>query len=141
MDQQSLVKTLISQHRILQADLGKISDMLDEIDEQAGEIVSTLEKFKLDLSTHLKLENGTFYPSLLDHMKAKNMATEDTEKFISEMKDIEKIVLDFLKKYDASQKIKESPKNFKNDFPPIVTTLNLRIESEEEGVYETFLYL
>ncbi len=94
-----------------------------------------LEQFKKDLVEHLTLENETFYPELLKDMQAKGQDTAKTEQFVAEMKDIEKVVVAFLEKYKDEQSIKEKIDEFKKEFPNIGKTLNLRIESEEVGVY------
>lgn len=51
---------------------------------------------KLSLGSKLVLFI-TFYKQLLKKMKAKGMKTAKTEEFIAEMKDIEKIIVVFLK--------------------------------------------
>jgi PAS domain S-box-containing protein len=107
MDKKTIVRTMVKQHRNLQKDLGVINDLLTAggpIDFR--KILELLEQFKKDLVEHLELENGTFYPELLQRMKAKQQNTEKTEQFIAEMKNIEKAVLAFLEKYkDISKEI------------------------------------
>ena len=51
------------------------------------------------------------------------------------LKNIEEVVISFLEKYKSPQIIEDLLNKFKKEFPIIVETLNLRIESEESGVY------
>lgn len=131
----TIITTMVGQHRTLQKELGTIAEILEDNKIDVAKIVQGLEQFKKDLVEHLELENGTFYPELLEEMKAKEQDTTKTEQFIAEMKDIEKVVVAFLEKYKGNQSVKEKIDDFKKEFPDIVETLNLRIESEEAGVY------
>lgn len=131
----NIVTTLVQQHRGLQQDLGAVAGELGREAPEYRKIDADLKQFSSDLSAHLELENHTFYVELLKKMKEKNQDTQKTEKFIAEMKDIEKVVLAFLQTYSTYSSIMNNIENFKKEFPVIVETLNLRIESEEAGVY------
>jgi hypothetical protein len=133
MDKEQLVSTLKLQHKGLQADLGGLFDTTNGAD-----IVAGLAKFKGDLMNHLGLENGTFYAELLKDMKTSGMDTKATEAFIAAMDDIAKVVTAFLEKYAKEESVKDMAM-FRQNLNEIVAALNIRIESEEEGVYETFL--
>ena len=135
MDVQNLVSKMIAQHRGLQKDLGTALDLSSRIDFDAAAILQSLEVFKKDLIEHLELENGTFYVGLLKKMREKGWDTANTELFIKEMDVIAKTVMDFLNKYSGSDSITSSIAGFKQQLPEIINTLNLRIESEESGVY------
>lgn len=130
LDKKNLVSTMVSQHRTLQKDLGSESEMSD-----AGELYQGLEKFTKDLTEHLELENGTFYPELLKGMKEKGQDTSKTEEFVAKMKGIEKVVHAFLGKFNSAENIQKDIPAFKEELSGIVDALNLRIESEEAGVY------
>jgi hemerythrin-like domain-containing protein len=129
----NLVSIMVGQHRGLQKDLGNISDQFSERKINVSEISKFLKKFTKDLKEHLELENNVFYKQLLEKMKLKGQDTTKTELFIDQMKEIEKVVGTFLKKYDDLDK--DNINNFKKEFKNIVDTLNIRIESEEAGVY------
>ena len=135
MDTDNIVETLTYQHRQLQTDLGKISELFLKPDQNVVDISSLLKQFSLDLVQHLHIENEVFYVELLRKMKEKGKDTAKTELFISEMDKIGKAVMMFLGSYDSEEKIKNALDVFKNDLSSITETLNLRIESEEEGVY------
>ncbi len=135
MDKQNIVSTMIKQHRVLQKEVGLVMEIIREDKIDAEKIIQGLKQFKKDLAEHLELENEVFYAELLKEMKAKGQDTEKTEMFIDEMNDIEKVVVAFLEKYKDGKSIKEKIAEFKKEFPGIVDTLNLRIESEEAGVY------
>ena len=135
MDEQTdLVSTLVSQHRGLQADLGEVGKIL--FVERAEEIDRLLRQFAADLGTHLELENGTFYAGLLIKMRAAGYDTSKTEQFMREMDGIAKIVRGFLENYADAERIRSGFDLFKPAFSVLVDTLNLRIESEESGVYQ-----
>jgi regulator of sigma D len=142
MDQQNLVSTLKAQHRALQVDLGLALDSTQKETTDSGEnILSSLEKFKQDLLGHVSLENNKFYPMLLEKMKEHGDATDNTKKFISAMDNIATAVIGFLTKYNEVKTIMADRQVFVQNLENIIKTLNVRIESEEEGVFETFLIL
>jgi len=136
MDKQNLVSTMKEQHKGLQADLMSLTEVL-----LGGIIVGGLEKFKSDLTGHLSLENETFYVQLLEKMREKGMDTKNTETFIASMNDIAKVVMEFLNKYGDVGFVSENIDEFKQDLQGIIKALNVRIESEEDGVYEEFLII
>lgn len=131
---------MINQHRGLQADLFLVlTNSKSKTDKKGKEILLNLKKFKNDLSAHLKLENGVFYPDYLNKMIRRGDNTTDTKKFIKEMDRIAKKIGKFLERYSSPESIDAPKSNFKNDLPIIIDTLNTRIESEEEGVYDIYL--
>ena len=115
MTPQELIDTLISQHRLLQKYL-------------TSEL--NLELFKITLDEHLKLEDEQFYPRYMELKKKRGEDLTPTLEFINQMKEIGEKVRYFLENY--SEKDTE-------ELSKVVDTLNLRIETEEEGVYGVFL--
>lgn len=134
-EEKNIVSTMVEQHRGLQKDLGGVVDALNSEKPDSVEIDKLLKQFIKDVTAHLELENNVFYVQLLEKMKAKGQDTAKTEQFIAEMKDIEKVVLAFLGKYKDAESIENKMGEFKPEFAGIVNTLNLRIESEESGVF------
>lgn len=132
---ENIVEEMISQHRTLQKDLGGALDLVKNEEPDFVQIDADLKKFIKDLEEHLKLENDIFYPSLLKKMKEKDVDTSKTEDFINQMKEIGTVVMIFLGKYKSNIEIENQFADFKNDLSTIVSALNLRIESEESGVY------
>jgi len=138
-DKKQLIDNLISQHRTLQADLGAVVEKIKGGSSGVGvEVVALFDKFKKDLGEHLELENGTFYPDYLEIKKQKGEDITDTQKFIDEMSSIGKVVMDFLGKYGTSEAVDSNIANFSMELDSIVRTLNLRIETEEEGVFDLY---
>lgn len=134
--QKDIVATLISQHRELQSVISQIKVLIDEKKEGFSKtVLEKLKTFELKLKEHLELENNVFYVELLSKLKAKGVDISGIDKFILEMKDIEREVYYFLSKYYEKKSINEDLAEFKLDFNRIVEYLNLRIESEESGVY------
>lgn len=132
INRQELVQTLKGQHRLLQADLGEAIKGVDS--GMIKETLNSLVKFKADLVVHLDLENGTFYP---DYLKNSN-EQEKIKKFMNEMIAIGETVMGFLNKYDTVEKITEAKDTFSPELKKIVGALNLRIEMEEEGLYDVY---
>lgn len=135
MDSVSLVATLVSQHRKLQGDLGGVAKILETEVVDNQKVVDGLGLFAKDLEEHLNLENGIFYVELIKKMKEKGVDSSKTEQFIAEMVEIGKKVQQFLGKYVDSATVADNLVVFKEQFVEIVEVLNLRIESEEQGVY------
>lgn len=135
LNKKNIISTMIDQHRLLQKEVKSISDILtnDSVDTITVNII--LSEFKKNLEIHLTLENNVFYVELFKEMESKGQNTSDTKDFIDQMKDIEKIVIGFLEKYNSSDSVKNNIVDFKKEFVSIRETLTLRIESGEEGVY------
>ena len=129
MEKIELVSILKSQHRLLQSDLAFALE---------NPSLSILVKFKSDLDIHLNLENGTFYPAYLEKKRQLNENIQPTLDFIKKMDEIIQVVLKFLEKYSTADSITLNPQNFKVELQAIVNTLNLRIETEEEAVYDFY---
>lgn len=137
---QELITTLKTQHRGLQDDLRSVlGELKSETTLNASAIISKLAKFKEDLTEHLKLENGEFYPDYLQKKEIKGESLIQAKAFIATMEDIGKVVMAFLKKYNNMEVIEGSKLVFGIELNNIIKTLNTRIETEEEGVYEIYL--
>lgn len=131
----NIIERMVQQHRNLQKDIG-IALVLSKNEEiKANEINAYLKQFSLDLKEHLNLENGIFYPELIDAMKSKGIDTLKTEDFINQMKEIGVVVTAFLEKYTEISNIEKDLSIFIKELENIISVLNLRIESEEDGVY------
>ena len=135
MTEKNIVLTLISQHRVLQKELGGVAEELKMENPSGNKIKKLLDIFAKDLMAHLELENNTFYKELLKKMKEKGQDTTKREQFIGEMDEIGEKVLKFLENYKEEAVIEKEIKEFQSNFEGIVDILVLRIESEEAGVY------
>lgn len=134
-DLENIVSRLISQHRILQKDLSDIANLSVNNNLDYFEIDRILKQFNKDLISHLELENNIFYAELIKRMEKANQDTVKTKQFIDEMEEIGKTVIGFLDKYKNSEIIKNKIIEFKSELNSIINVLNLRIESEEAGIY------
>ncbi|MCX6736142.1 MAG: hemerythrin domain-containing protein [Candidatus Parcubacteria bacterium] len=132
---ENIVPKLIEQHRLLQKDLGMAAAMTEMEKPSSQEIEKWLQQFTADLTEHLHLENAVFYVELLKKMKEAGVDTTNTGIFIADMKNIGNKVETFMKKYKKADTIDASLAEFKSEFFPIINALNIRIESEESGVY------
>ena len=133
INRRELIDTLEKQHRGLRSDLKQA--MQNAKKTLLSETVETLGKFKKDLAEHLDLENNTFYPDYL----ALTKANEKVKKFIDEMIVIGEEITAFLNQYDQAEKISASGDKFIPELERITETLNLRIEMEEEGLYDIYI--
>ena len=137
---QELISILKAQHRNLQNDLKLVSDELkSEATLDSSSVVKKLSKFKIDILEHIKLENGEFYPDYLAKKEAKGENTAKAKEFIKVMEDIGKVIMTFLDKYSRVETIKGSRLVLTEELHNIIGTLNTRIETEEEGVFDIYL--
>jgi hemerythrin-like domain-containing protein len=135
-----LITTLKAQHRGLQNDLNIVADELKlETTSINSVIIPKLAKFKNNLLEHLKLENEEFYPDYLSKKEKKGEDITSSEEFIKLMDEIGKTVLAFLDKYSIAEAVESSQSVFKDELSGIIDTLNTRIETEEDGVYDLYL--
>lgn len=132
---EDIIATLKQQHLEMKGILAGIKDKLHTEAPESSDILKRLLNFKKSLDKHLKLENNTFYPELLKIMKERNLEVSNTELFIGEMKTLEMEIIDFLKKYDDPKKIDNNLARFKPEFDFIISSLMIRITSEEDGVF------
>lgn len=130
-----IVNKMISQHRILQKDINDALDLSKNENVDILKISVDLKQFFVDLQEHLHLENEIFYPELLKKMESKGLDTSKTKDFINQMKNIGIVVITFLDKYRDVSSIENHMNDFKKEISDIVGVLNLRIQSEETGVY------
>lgn len=132
---EKIIATLKKQHQEMKGILAGIKDRLHTDAPAAPDISARLVNFRKALDKHLDLENNTFYPKLLSKMKEQNMEVGNTELFIGEMKTLEIEILDFLHRYDQSKKIDANLIRFKQEFDFIISSVMMRITSEEDGVF------
>ena len=134
---EKMVEVLVSQHDELRTLLGQMEQCALHSDEYA-QIVNLQEAFLKKLEGHLSLENGFFYPKILEGMKRKDTPSEQIDKtklFISKMKEIEVQTIQFFDTYKTAAEIGANKESYVHDLKDIMSTLVMRIESEEEGVY------
>jgi len=130
----NIIGVLISQHNDLRKIMTEAGEMAYD-SATAEDIHKKIAEFKELLYIHLDLENNTFYPELLKKLEGEGFDTNDTKKFIKEMKNIESAVSGFLERYSSPEKIEALSNEFSSDFKRISATLLMRLEAEEGGVY------
>ncbi len=134
MDQE-LIDELISQHNNLKKELGKIKNEAVKDAPDFTVLFGGLKKFKKNLNEHVDLENDTFYPQILEKFKDKPTETEYIEKFISDMDELAKEINDFIDKYTYKLKVEKKFEEFKRELDFIISSLQIRVTSEEKGVF------
>lgn len=135
MSDQELILLLKSQHLNLQKDLANVLEGIN-LDDKKNLTVLYLDKFKTDLLNHLKLEDEEFYPA---YFKKSQHNKEYAQKLVLQMSQIVEVVMKFLKKYESLVEITNNKNNFKSELLEIINTLNIRIETEEDGIYDLYL--
>lgn len=141
MEPKELIEFLKSQHKDLQEDLGLALEKTSHGGEQGERIIVDLTSFKSMLLGHIEIESEVFYPDYLKKQEFKGDKIEDTIKFIKEMDIIAEKVMAFLDKYKTPKSIDKNIKTFSIDLSNIIATLNMRIESEEDGVFNLYLFM
>lgn len=134
-DTTNIVSRMIAQHRILQKELSDAASLAAAGGPDCRAINRALKQFKKDLMAHLELENNVFYSELLIRMEKSGQDTAKTREFINAMGEIGKTIVSFLEKYKNSKIIKSKIAEFKPELSSVINALNLRVESEESGVY------
>lgn len=135
MEGVNMLEILIQQHRRLKQQLDNVVTSTKAEKPNGLIIVQALNEFGRLLKEHLAMEDGVFYPQILEKMRSKGMETAGTEDFIKRMGVIAKDVYEFLKKYNNSNAIENDIATFGQDLRNISLTLVLRITTEEDGVY------
>ncbi|QQS60959.1 MAG: hypothetical protein IPN70_03655 [Candidatus Moraniibacteriota bacterium] len=108
-------------------------------DERIGDVILHLNTFKKNLVAHLKLEDEKFYPDYFNTKEENERAVEMGKQLIEEMNNIAKDVLNFLDTYTSVDSIRNAKEDFRKEFLGIMSTLNMRIETEEEDLYDMYL--
>lgn len=140
MEKKKLIEVLTGQHQVLRADLASIAEGThDKALLESGEIIARLKKFKVDLSVHLKVENELFYPEYLANKLKKHEDATMTENFIAEMVKIGEGVTSFLERYSTKESINEQLSFFQSDLVEVTETLTIRLDTEETGVFKSYL--
>lgn len=129
------MEKLIFQHQNLKEKIEQIKNNAADETINPRLIAQELAEFWSLLNEHLKLENDIFYPSIIKKLEEKNMDTSKTQKFFEEMKDIEAGIKVFLDNYHSETAISEKVEDLKKDLDKIISALDFRISSEEDGVY------
>lgn len=140
MSNSELIEILKKQHDGLQEDL-VLAEKAEESPQLGAMTVDLLQKFRSDLLGHLAIEDVEFYPNYLKNLKDRNRDITDTEAFIAEMNRIKEVVIAFLNKYNTAEKIDADKTTFSTELKEIKGALNVRIETEEEGVYAFYLLM
>lgn len=54
---------------------------------------------------------------------------------------IAKVVMNFLEKYSSPEAVEKSLSDFQGELRGVINTLNVRIETEEAGVFDFYLLM
>lgn len=130
-----MIQTLIEQHNSLKKELDKTRNFAFETTPDGKKIIESLARFKDALDDHLVLENDEFYPAVIKKIEEKGLPVENTRQFIDEMNILEKEIVDFMKKYADAESIGKNILAFRSELEFVISSLAIRITSEEQGVF------
>ncbi len=128
-----LIRSLKRHHRELFKIYEKINDLVNK--NKIEKIPEFLEKFYYRYKQHILYEDNYFYAKL------RELYDDDIEVrlFIRskrrEMDSITNVLVNFIEKYDTSDKIAANYDEFKSEFYHLGDVLNERIEFEESELY------
>ena len=130
-----IISNLISQHGFLKKSLGKIKNESVKDSPDFTFIFGRLKKFKKNITEHVEFENRELYNKLFEKYRDNEKDLESIKKFQVEMDVLAGEVREFIDKFTYKQKIEKRFEEFKNELDFIISSLQIRITSEEEGVF------
>lgn len=136
-EKQELIATMKAQHATIMADLAELHRQASLPICDPDSIRAGVERLTRDLTTHLQLEDVTFYPAYMDLKHRKGESTERLEQYIKEMQIISQSVNVFIEHVLESGACGDA--TFMPQLERITQMITVRIETEEEGPYEKFL--
>ncbi len=132
----SQTKTFREQHDELLKIATEIASHLDvdALAKDASKVRSLLSRLLGVLSIHLSMEDKSLYPRLLAHddVAIKSMA----QRFMDEMGGIGKVLEEYKTKWMTVAKIQDNSAAFVTETKGIIDALALRIEKENNELYE-----
>lgn len=130
-----ILTVLLYQHHLLRKYLASIKEKVATDSPDLAGIVGELKSFQNVLMAHLKLEDGEFYPQIIEHLEENHADTKSILEFIAKMKEIGGELYGFLVAYDDMTKVEHNLARFRKELAHIEGILLLRISTEEESVY------
>lgn len=142
MNPKELIDILKEQHKMLKSNLDlALENSKLETKESLEGVILSLNKFRSDLLAHVKLEDEEFYPDYFNKKNKRGESLDTGEKFVNEMKAISKVIFSFLDKYPTVESIQKSIPEFRRELNSIAGTLSVRVETEEEGLFDFYLMM
>ena len=102
-------------------------------------ILEDLDDFKFEFQTHIQLEEQFFYPYVLNKYKNNSEIASMLKKKEDEMKEITKVLFNFLKKYENNDYLKNNLDKFKEELNVLGNALKERIYFEENNMYTLYM--
>lgn len=132
-----LIDTYITEHRKLETlftDVGKSAKSGD----YAGAL-KALTEFKTTLESHLLSENVRFYAYVEQQMKGDRENAMLIKSFRTEMNDIARQVVRFVRKWRESGVDQATVTDFLNEYRSVGQVLQRRMEAEERDLYTLYM--
>ena len=132
------IPELKTQHREIMEYADKVLELASAHNPNiAPKIKNALDAFEDSLNNHIIFEDEHLYDVAIKVAASNEDEMEKITEFRAEMSRITQVVIDFLSRYDSSDKIAENIETFGKDFGKIFGILMLRIETEELSEYFT----
>jgi hemerythrin-like domain-containing protein len=131
----NLIDKLISEHDSLKKILGRVKNEAIKDAPDFTAVFGGLKKFKKLLGAHMDLENYELYPELFKKYWDRPNDIEYINSFKSEMDELAREIENFLEEYTYKDKIERLLPEFRKNLDFIISSLQIRISSEEKGVF------
>jgi hypothetical protein len=133
----TLVPDLKTDHQDLLKIYGEVGTLLQN--GRYAAIQEGLRAFKSRLDVHLLNENLRFYCYLEQRLADAPNELQIIKEFRQDMNGIARVVVGFLRKYQAAGVHAQNKDDFLSDYRQIGTALAERIEREERGLYALYV--
>lgn len=136
-----LIEILKQQHKDLENLLSEVKSILNQPAADYAQVLELLTKLKQALTDHVRIENEEFYPKYGQLLSMLGKKFDNDEKLKIEMNRIVSLVFDFLATYASAASIADNLIEFKKSLASIENILKIRIETEEEGLFDAYVAL
>lgn len=142
MTPKELILLLKQQHQGLRTDFSAAVNASSEANRtDAQQILLALNVAETALVEHMQTENTLFYADYLEKKMQRGESVEKTKYFVHEMDEIGARANDFFERYRSAEAILENQLTFRKELTDIFSTLKIRMEVEEEGIFDIYLLM
>ena len=136
---EKLIENFKHDHEELLKIFGEIRESFENDSNAHKKVVNLLNDFKIALEIHLMIEDNKLYSYLTMKYGSDDVHKAFVEDIQTEMTNIAKEVMFFIRKYTNRQSYDNNIDNFLNDLDNIGEVLTRRIKMEEEKLYALYV--
>lgn len=122
-----------SKHEAIKQTLSEIRTLSSSVSDNAEKIAGAVGRLSAIVQMHLASEDKFLYPDLLS--KTSGVERKIAEKYMEEMKGIEKSFSAFASKYRTTSAVKDESAQFLAEMSNIENALTKRMDREEKELY------